>query len=211
MYHTNYFKAGEDKEVMAFMRAHPFVIVCGIDALGIPVATHVPVLLEERDGKIFLLGHFMRRQEHSTAFEQNPAALVIFSGSRGYVSASWYADQQKAGTWNYQAVHAGGNIKFLGDQGLYDLLVKLTRHFEGREDSPALVNKMPEEYLRQNMKAIIGFEIEVTRLEHVFKLSQNRQQHDYEQVVQHLKLGDPDSQELAAVMDARKGKVFRRD
>ncbi|ULQ52954.1 FMN-binding negative transcriptional regulator [Flavihumibacter fluvii] len=211
MYDTKYFKAADDAEVVAFMQAHPFVVICGAGKDGIPVATHVPVLLEERDGRVFLLGHFMRKQEHTLVFQENPNALVIFSGAHAYISASWYADPKKVSTWNYQAVHATGTLKFADEQGLFDMLVKLTRHFEGRDDSPSLVSKMDEDYLRQNMKAIIGFEVEVTRLSHVFKLSQNRQQTDFQRVIDHLKLGDAESQAVAGKMEEKGGQLFGRE
>ena len=211
MYDTKHFKAADEGEVLQYMQAHPFVVVCGVGADGVPVASHIPVLIEERAGKIFLLGHFMRKQEHTQVFLQNEAALVIFSGAHAYISASWYTDPQKVSTWNYQAVHVTGRLKFVGEAALYDLLVKLTRHFEGRDDSPALVPKMNEEYLRQNMKAIIGFEIAVTKLDHVFKLSQNRQQADFHKIIDQLSTGDSDSTTVAAKMDKLGGELFGRE
>jgi transcriptional regulator len=210
MYENKNFKAADTDEVLRFMQAHPFVTICGVGEDGFPVATQVPVLIEQRGEKIFLLGHFMRKQEHSVVFAQQKKALVIFSGAHAYISASWYADPKQVSTWNYQAVHAGGLLKFTNDEGLYDLLVKLTRHFEARDDSPALVHKMDEGYLRQNMKAIIGFEIEVSRLQHVYKLSQNRQQRDFREVVNQLGKGDAESQAVAQKMQDIEDGLFER-
>jgi transcriptional regulator len=211
MYENKNFKATDTDEVLRFMQAHPFVMICGVGADGFPVATQVPVLIEQRGEKIFLLGHFMRKQEHSVVFAQQEKALVIFSGAHAYISASWYADPKQVSTWNYQAVHAGGLLKFTNDEELYDLLVKLTRHFEARDDSPALVHKMDEDYLRQNMKAIVGFEIEITRLQHVYKLSQNRQQQDFREVVNQLEKGDAESQAVAQQMQKIREGLFERE
>jgi transcriptional regulator len=208
MYNISYFKAADEKEVTAFMHAHPFITLCGVDATGKPVATHVPVLMEERDDKLFIQAHIMRKQDHTQAFEQNPNVLAIFSGAHTYVSASLYANQASASTWNYQAVHARGILRFLDDAGLHALLVKLTDHFENNPHSPSLVHKLGEGYVSNMMKAIVAFDIEITGIEHVFKLSQNRDAKSYENIVQHLQQGDAEAQTVAATMNERKEKVF---
>ena len=69
------------------MHAHPFIILCGCDIENNPVATHIPVIIEERDEKIFLKAHVMRKQKHTVAFQQNQNVLAIFSGAHTYVSA----------------------------------------------------------------------------------------------------------------------------
>jgi transcriptional regulator len=178
MYHLKHFKADSDLEVLAFMKAHPFITLCGVDENNMPVATHLPVLFEERDGRIYLLAHAMRKQNHTIAFAHNPNVLAIFSGNHSYISASWYENKQVASTWNYKAVHAKGVVTMLDDKGLYDVLVKLTNHFEGTTESRAAVKHMDEKYVADNMKAILAFEIELTDIQHVFKLSQNRNEAD---------------------------------
>ena len=65
MYNVPHFKTADNQEITAFMHAHPFIILCGTDAERKPVATHIPVLIEERDGRLFLLAHAMRKQEHT--------------------------------------------------------------------------------------------------------------------------------------------------
>ena len=178
MYNLKHFKAENDLEVLAFMKAHPFVTVCGVDENNEPVATHLPVLFEEREGKIYLLAHAMRKQNHTVAFEKNTKVLAIFTSDNSYISASWYETKNVASTWNYKAVHAKGLVRFLDDKGLYEVLVKLTNYFEGATDSPSSVKHMDEKYVTDNMKAIIAFEIELTDIQHVFKLSQNRNEVD---------------------------------
>lgn len=208
MYSLPHFKAAAEKEVIAFMHAHPFITVCGCDENNLPVATHVPVLFEERNEKIYLQAHVMRNQKHTQAFEQNKNVLAIFSGAHTYVSASWYAKQNTAGTWNYSAVHAKGIIEFKDDIFLHDLLTRLTAHFENNPHSPALVSKMDEGYVAGFMKAIVGFEIEITFIEHVFKLSQNRDEKSYENIIEHLKQGDNDAKQIALSMKENKQNVF---
>ena len=138
MYDISYFKADKPEEVLSFMHAHPFILLCGCNSHQHPVATHIPVLIEEKAGKLYLQGHTMRGQTHTEAFAQNENVLAIFSGAHTYVSASWYKQPNIASTWNYQAVHAGGKLRFMDEAGLYNLLVKLTEKMEG-ENSPSLV------------------------------------------------------------------------
>ena len=174
MYDKPDFKANNEAEVIAFMQANPFILLCGVDMDGYPVATQVPVLIEEKEGKLYLYGHLMRKQDHTIAYQNNPAVLAVFTGEHYYVSATLYSTANVASTWNYLAVHAKGEIKFMNDNELYLLLVKLTNNFEGSEESLASVKMMSPEYVSDNMKAIVGFEIEITKLRHVFKASQNK-------------------------------------
>lgn len=196
MYNLKHFKAESDQEVLAFMKAHPFVTLCGVDENNEPVATHLPVLFEERDNKIFLLAHAMRKQNHTVAFEKNTNVLAIFTSDNSYISASWYETKNVASTWNYRAVHAKGIIRFLDDKGLYELLVKLTDHFEGTTESLAAVKRIDEKYVSDNMKAIVAFEIELTDIQHVFKLSQNRSEADKVRIVEALHEKHIDASEL---------------
>ncbi|MEP6844678.1 MAG: FMN-binding negative transcriptional regulator [Panacibacter sp.] len=208
MYNIAYFKASDQQEVFSFMQQHPFIMLCGANADGVPVVTHIPVLMEERDNKLFLLAHTMRKQDHTRAFEANPNVLAVFYGPHTYVSASWYENKQVASTWNYQAVHAKGLLRFLDEQGLLSVLTKLTTTFEQNENSPSLVRKMDEAYVSNMMKAIIAFEIEVTDIQHVFKLSQNRNEKSYENIIAELEKHDADGKAIADVMQERKSKVF---
>ena len=192
------------------MHNHPFIILCGADKDGKPVATHVPVLFEERDDKLFLLlAHAMRKQSHTNAFEKNPNVLAIFYGPHTYVSASWYQDKTTASTWNYQAVHAHGILRFSDEEGLYKLLTKLTEKFENNPHSPSLVQKMDKDYVERSMRAIIAFEIEITQVEHVFKLSQNRDEKSYENIIENLSEQDEDSKAVASVMKENASAVFK--
>ncbi|MBV9962147.1 MAG: FMN-binding negative transcriptional regulator [Parafilimonas sp.] len=211
MYNLPHFKANDSKEIFAFMQSHPFITLCGCDAENKPVATHLPVLVEEHDGKIFLQAHIMRRQKHSIAFQQNSNVLAIFSGMNSYVSASWYSNPKIGSTWNYQAVHAQGILKLQDENFLRNLLTRLTEKFENNPHSPSLVQKLDEDYVTNMMKAIVGFEIEITEIEHVFKLSQNRDEKSYENIIEHLQQGDVEAKYIASTMKERKDKVFKTD
>jgi transcriptional regulator len=210
MYNLPHFKANNQKEVIDFMHAHPFITLCGCDENNKPVATHVPVLMEERNEKIFLRAHIMRNQKHTKAFEQNKNVLAIFSSAHTYVSASWYSNQQIGSTWNYMAVHAHGILNFKNESYLHNLLTELTEKFENNPHSPSLVQKLDKGYVNDMMKAIIGFEIEITSIEHVFKLSQNRDEKSYQNIIENLQSKDEDAKQIASIMQQNQQNVFHK-
>jgi transcriptional regulator len=203
MYNLPEYKTSNKQEVIDFMKQNPFVTLTGCDAMNMPVATHVPVLLDEKDGLIILLGHMMKQTDHHKAFAKNENVLAIFNGPHAHVSASWYANPRQGSTWNYMTVHAQGKMKFLNDDGLLKVLTRTTAYFENNPASPALVEKMPAEYVERLMKAIVAFEIEVTSLEHVFKLSQTRDKESYNNIIDKLSAGDSNGQAVANEMRKR--------
>ncbi len=208
MYNLPHFKATNETEVLTFMKQHPFAMLIG-NAENKAVATQIPLLFEERNGKLFLLGHMMRKQDHQLTFEKNQDVLVVFTGPHTYVSATWYKDPHQASTWNYSSVHARGMISFLDQQGLENALRKLTMHYENHNPhSSTVFDNLPVDYRSNLMKAIVAFEIEVISVEHVFKLSQNRDEESYENIVDELKKQGSDAETIANLMEERKDKVF---
>ena len=175
MYAISYFKEKEKAEIIAFMKKNSFAIITGMGQ-NFPVATQIPLEVEEKDGKLFLHGHIMKKTDHHLAFEKNNNVLVLFTGPHCYVSASWYNNAQTASTWNYMTVHAKGKIIFTDDDGTYQAVKSITNKYEGTATKAAF-NNMPKEYVLPLIKAIVGFSIEIEKLENVFKLSQNKK-HD---------------------------------
>lgn len=200
MYRLSYFQQNDPQVVIDFMRANPFVVLCGADARGNPVATQVPVFIDERDGLIFLSGHIMKNTDHHKAFEENAQSLTIFTGPHAYVSASWYEEKKVASTWNYITVQAKGEIRFTDYQSLIEILKRTTDHFENDPVSPAGFEQLPADYVEKLSHAIVAFEIRVDTLENVFKLSQNRDDTSYKNIVQQLQKGDYNAQQIAAEM-----------
>jgi transcriptional regulator len=204
MYDISYFKANNHQEVLDFMKAHPFVTICGVDAHGLPVATHIPVLIKIENEKVTISGHMMRKQDHTNAFEINKNVLVIFSAPSAFVSASWYTNKGMASTWNYQTVHAVGKLEMKDEAHLLQLLTDLTLHFEKDKNAPTQVKNLSPEYMQQNMKAIVSFEIEVAALKNVFKLSQNRDEASHANIQNELNKGDAACKHMAAAMAKNK-------
>jgi transcriptional regulator len=200
MYDISYFKAQDHQEVLDFMQANPFVTICGVDANGFPVASHIPILIKITNGIITISGHLMRKQDHSNAFEINNNVLVIFSAPSAFVSANWYTTKNMGSTWNYQTVHARGKMEIKDETHLRQLLTNLTLHFEKDPNAPTQVKNLSEEYMQQNMKAIYSFDIVVQDLQHVFKLSQNRDEASQANIHAELNKGDAACKYMAAAM-----------
>ena len=200
MYDIPYFKAAHHEDVLAYMKAHPFALICGSDEEGKPVATQIPFLFEKREDKLFLQGHVMRKQDHTNAFYKNPNVLVVFSGAHTYVSASWYLQKQTASTWNYQSVQAAGILRIQDSGFLLQLLTRLTEAFE-KSGSPSLVQKMDPSYVEKMMQAIVAFEVEVLTVRHIFKLSQNRDKESRANIISELNDQGGDAREIALAID----------
>lgn len=203
MYDIPYFKAANHQEVLDFMQANPFVTICGVDANGLPIAAQIPILIKHSAEKLIISGHLMRKQDHTNAFEKNNNVLVIFSAPSAFVSASWYTQKGIASTWNYQTVHAVGKMDMKDDAHLLQLLTELTLHFEKDANAPTQIKNLDTDYVQQNMKAIVSFDIEVTELKNVFKLSQNRDEVSHANIQKELEKGDAACKYMAAAMQAQ--------
>jgi len=209
MYDLPYFKEKDPAKVLQFVREHPFAFLTGCSAENKPVATQVPVFIDERDGKLYLSGHIMRNTDHHKAFEHNPNVLAVFTGAHTYVSASWYDDKQQGSTWNYMSVHAKGVVRLLDEQALRDVLKRTTTHFENNPHSGANFDDIPETYIQRMVKAIVAFEVEVQEMDNVFKLSQNRNEKSYDTIISKLSEGDASAQHIGQLMTERKNEVFK--
>lgn len=212
MYNLSYFKEKDKQTILDFIEQHPFAFMTGSFLSGKQVATQIPFLLEERNGELFLQGHFMRNTDHHQAFVENPNALLVFTGPNCYVSASWYSDPQNGSTWNYMSVHIAGQINFMTSDELIMFMRKLTLKFEnGNTQSLTVYDNLPDHYLSKMMPAIVGFEIKAEKLENVFKLSQNRDEKSYLNIISKLEERGGDSAFIASEMRKRKAELFPVD
>lgn len=194
-------------EILAFMKDHPFVTLIAHDGEK-SVATQVPVLIEERDGKIFLRAHIMRKTDHHKALEKNPDVLLLFTGPHCYVSSSWYTEKMGA-TWNYQTVHVRGKVVFVDDSETIQMLRDLMGKYEAPQEHPLLLDHLPADYVPMMVKGIAGFEMEVEDVFAIFKLSQNRDDESYKNIVRHLEAGDDtDAHKVAKEMRRRRPGIW---
>jgi transcriptional regulator len=151
-------------------------------------ASHLPFLLEPTPAPLGrLVGHLARA---NPIWRETPAgseALVIFLGPDAYVSPSWYATKRETGkvvpTWNYLAIHATGRVRFFEErERLLEVVTRLTDRHERPRAAPWKVSDAPADYVDGMLGAIVGVELEITRLEGKWKASQNRTAADLEGV-----------------------------
>lgn len=207
-----YFQDEQAKSVAAFMQTHPFAMVIGTDRESRAVATQIPLLLTERSGVHYLQGHVMRNSDHYRAFESNPAVLVVFTGPSAYVSATWYSNPQSGSTWNYMTVHVRGVMRFMNDDEMLDFMQRLSLHFEvGNTASPTVFANLPKTYTDALMPAIAGFEICIENIDHTFKLSQNRDEVSYKNIISQLEARGGQAAEIAEEMRRRHSVIFPPD
>ena len=209
MYNFSYFKEKDQQTILDFLEAHPFAFLTGSDVSGKQVATQVPILVEEREGELYLQGHIMRNTDHHKSFVENPNALVVFTGPSAYVSASWYSNPQIGSTWNYMSVHINGQVRFMSSDELIQFMRKLTLKFEkGNEQSLTIYDNLPDTFLSKMMPAIVGFEIKADHIDNVFKLSQNRDEKSYLNIISKLEEQGGNSALIAEEMKKRKLELF---
>jgi transcriptional regulator len=171
------------------------------------VATFLPFVHDAAVGEHgALLGHVARPNEQwqlSTPDE----ALVIVRGPDAYVSPNWYPSKAEHGravpTWNYVTAHVYGRLIVHDDPAwLANLLPRLTEKYEGTRPEPWSVQDAPPRYVAGLMRAIVGLEVRISRIEAKAKLSQNRSDADVEGVIAGL-LADGDAVSADAVAQAR--------
>ena len=212
MYHFSYFKERDQQILLKFMDEHPFAFLTGSNLSGGQVATQIPVLIEEREGELYLQGHLMKNTDHYKAFLENPNALVVFTGPHCYVSASWYTNPHIGSTWNYMSVHVQGHLRWMNNEELIQFMKQLTLKFEnGNTNSLTIYDNLPEDYLSQMLTGIVGFEIKADKIENVFKLSQNRDEESYMNIVSKLEEIGGSSAMVAQEMRKRKAELFIKE
>jgi len=109
------------------------------------------------------------------------------------------------------SVHAKGTIRFGNKEDLVAILKRLTLHYENNNpESSTVFDNLSPSYTEPLMKAIVAFEIELTSIENVFKLSQNRDEKNYDNIIAKLKQGDSDAKAIAEIMERRKSKLFNK-
>jgi transcriptional regulator len=180
----------DHEDAIKFMRANPFGILISSTDAG-PFATHLPlfVRLDKGDEKLVLRGHVAKANPHWRYLEQQPQCLTIFHGPHSYISPSNYTEHESVPTWNYGAVHLYGNAQlFSSPEALQGVLHELIQTFE-----PAYAAQwagLDEDFRQRMLKQIVGFEVEVTKMEAKFKLGQNRSREDQANMMASLEKAD---------------------
>ena len=209
MYDLPHHKEHDEQVIKEFTERYPFAFLTGCDSENKPLATQVPVFIEEKNGRKIMRGHIMRNTDHHKAFLHNENVLVVFTGKHTYVSGTWYSNPYTPSTWNYMSVHARGIIRFVTDAELVDVLRTTSLHFENdNPQSTTIFDNLSTKYTQRIIKAIVAFEIDILEMDTVFKLSQDRDAESYQNIIAKLKDQGDDGQVIAAEMEKRTKEVF---
>lgn len=187
----------EDRvEVMQeLMTAHAFATIVSA-ATGILSADHVPLVLKADEGDNGLLrGHIAVSNPLFRETDGAIEVLTVFQGPQTYVTPSWYASKQEHGkvvpTWNYVVVHARGTLEFTRETSwLLRHLEDLTAQHESHRPEPWSVSDAPDDFIGNQLRALVGFEIAIKDLQGTWKVSQNKSLADWTGVRDGLRQSD---------------------
>lgn len=199
MYTPDLYKNEDPESIRAFLKENSFGILIN-QTSGKLCATHIPIELEmNADGKEILEGHISKLNPQAEGFRENDQVLAVFSGPHSYISSSWY-DHENVPTWNYIAVHVYGKIKIVDEAATIEQLKKLVDKYEANSENPVRVEDLSTKTMRE-ARGIFGFEIEITEIQATKKLSQNRDDHNYNNIISQLeKTENPQSIAIAKEM-----------
>lgn len=183
MYTPAHFAETRPDELHRIITTHPLGMLVTHSAKGLD-ADHVPFELDPGKGPLgTLTAHVARANPVWTTVPDGGDVMVVFRGPAGYVSPNWYPSKHEAHrqvpTWNYEVVHAHGRLRIRDDDKYVRAVVaRLTRRHEASEPKPWKMGDAPADYLDAMVKAIVGIEVEIVRLEGKRKLSQNKEERD---------------------------------
>jgi transcriptional regulator len=213
MYTPKAFEVTDLPMLHAAMKQSELATLVTITANGL-VATHLPLLLDETRGAYgTLTGHVSRANVQWRETDPDAEALIIFLGLDSYVTPNWYPAKQETGrvvpTWNYAAIHAYGCITFIEDpEWLRTMVTDLTKKHEASFPAPWQVSDAPAVYIDSQLKAIVGFEFQILRLEGKQKFNQNRSVEDRLGVIHGLReLEDERKTQVAELMEGIESRL----
>ena len=209
MYQPPHFRDDRTDVQHALMRAHPLALLVTFGEGGL-TANPVPLILHpERADKGVLRGHLARANPQWRTFDRAVECLAVFQGADAYITPFWYATKRETGkvvpTWNYAIVQVYGRLAAIEDADwLGEQVRSLTDRHEAARPSSWAVADAPKEFVRAQLKGIVGIEIAISRIEAKWKVSQNRNAADRTGVAEGL-LGEDDeaARAMAALVTER--------
>lgn len=198
MYTPKLYREEDRIRILEFLQQNEFATVVAYDGER-PVAGHLLVEVVEEDGQLYVNSHMSRANPLWKTFERNSEILVIFLGPHTYISPTWY-NHVNVPTWNYQAVHLYGKPRLVTDDDeTYRLLTRLIDRHE--KSGHYRMETLPREFVEKEIRGVMAFQVEVTRIEANYKLSQNRDDEDYRNIITNLEQrGDEMSSGVAEAM-----------
>lgn len=189
----------EDYNLMKeIIRENSFaLLISSVDKIR---ATHSMMMLNEDNREnIYIETHISRANPQAKTLTNGDEVLCDFLGAHTYISSSWY-DHINVSTWNYEAVQIYGKVELMNHDELYQHLDKLTSKYEKFQQCPMMMNDMGKEFVEKEMKGAFGLKIIPTEIFIKQKLSQNRKEDDFENIILNLENGDENGRQVAAKM-----------
>ncbi len=186
MYTPSSFKEEDPAVLFDLIEAYSFGILFS-QHKGEPEATHLPFMVDRDRGKHgVLIAHFAKANKHWRRIIGDQEVLCVFQGPHTYITPSWYKDRETVPTWNYATVHVYGKARLIHDtEELRAMVTRLTRLHESTVESDWDL-KEAEPTMETELKAIVGIEVDINRMEGKFKFNQNRSVEDQQSVIEHL-------------------------
>ena len=186
MYIPTHFNEADQVRINALIRDFGFATLISTTVDG-ALVTHAPIQLDSDRG--VLIGHMARANPHSAALQNGASLLAIFHGPHGYISPTWYADENprvpNVPTWNYAAVHVTGSVTLIDDApAKWKIVRDLAAQYEAGADAPWDPRGLDAHM--DKLGAIVGFTVTITKIEAKLKLSQNRSITDQQNVIARL-------------------------
>jgi len=200
MYISKLYREEDRGNIFNFLRQNEFATLVAYDG-DKPTASHLLMEIVEADDEWLVNGHMSRVNPLWKTFDTNPEVLVIFQGSHTYISPTWY-NHVNVPTWNYQAVHLYGSLRIVSGDEYYAMLSRLIVRHEGGTNYR--METLPQDFVEKQMKGTVGFQVKVTRIEANYKLSQNRDDEDYHNII--ARLNERKDEMSHAVADAMKSR-----
>lgn len=193
-----------EPEIIEFIKKNAFAtLVTQVE--GKLWATHLPFVLDQdSEGNPILSGHVAKANSQWKSITDQEEVLVIFQGPHAYISSSWY-NHENVPTWNYLAVHVYGKIRYIEGEELMHHLKSLVDTYEAGRPNRVSVETMSEAYVQSQVRALVGFEVKIEEVKASAKLSQNRDDVNYHNIVKKLDESPfPLDQEVAEEMRKRR-------
>ena len=168
-----------------------------------PVATLIPWIVRPDDqGRARLWGHMALANPQWRSLRHDREVLCVFLGPDAYISPRWYVNRPYAPTWNFAQVHVYGHPRLLrpDPERTRWVLEQTVEEYEGRQSQPWRLSSAPEEYVKALLARVAALEIDVTRVEGQFKLSQDKPEADRRAVIAQLLRSDRGASQATARM-----------
>lgn len=206
MYIPGFFKENDVDIALNFMKRHPFAALVAVQN-ELPVASHLVFDLRVQNDSLLASGHMAKSNPLWNSFSpesekdkpNSKQVMLIFSGPNTYISPRWYS-HLNVPTWNYIAVHAYGVPSVISNKTELDSIMDtLVSEYEKKPGYS--FHGLPDKFREKQMEGLVGFQIRIDRLEASYKLSQNRNDEDYQNIIKELELQtDQNSHEIAFEM-----------